>query len=64
MVKLTPEHWDAVQMRANGNTYSTIALEQGCTVDEARQRVEQVSRVMALQLASEQGGNDGEDDGS
>lgn len=64
MVKLTPDHWSAIEMRANGHTYATIALEQECSVAEARQRVQDVSRVLTLRLNAEQEDADGETDGS
>lgn len=64
MVKLTPDHWSAVEMRANGHTYATIALVQECSIDVARQRVQDVSRVLILRLNAEQENADGETDSS
>lgn len=63
MVKLTSEHWDAIEMRANGNTYATIALEQDCSIEVAKQRIAEVSRVLSLRLNAQQEDADGEDVG-
>ena len=62
MVKLTPDDWAAVELRANGYTYSLIALEQDCSIDEVKARIDRVTRVLMLRLNAELDGPDGPDD--
>jgi len=64
MVRLTPDHWAAMAMRADGHTYATIALEQDCSLEQARQRVEDVAKVIRLRLIHEAGGGVGAEEDS
>jgi len=64
MVRLTPDHWAAMTMRADGHTYATIALEQDCSLDEAKNRVQAVVKVLQLRLLNEVGNDGGEENGS
>lgn len=51
-------------MRADGHTYATIALERGCSLDEVKQMIDDVTKVIRLRLIHEAGGGvDGPPDG-
>lgn len=60
MVRLTPDHWSAIEMRANGWTYASIALELDCSIEEVKQHIDAVARVLSLRLNAEQEAADGE----
>lgn len=63
MVRLTPDHWEAFDLRTQGWSINLISLYQDCAPDEVEKRVFDAARVLVLQALDRMENADGETDG-
>lgn len=63
MVRLTPDHWEAFDLRTQGWSINLISLYQDCAPDEVEKRVFDTARVLALQALDRMEEGNGEDVG-